>query len=78
MPSFKKYKRYSSESASIETAERGSTATCLNAKYLIGDRIALGTLVSTFFCQVTKFCIPSKEKMGTTHKEQRQCTYVKD
>ena len=28
--------------------------------------------------QVKKFFIPSKENVGATHKEQRQCTYVKD
>ena len=26
--------------------------------------------------QVKKFCIPSKENVGATHKEQRQCTYI--
>ena len=28
--------------------------------------------------QIKKFFIPSKENVGATHKEQRQCTYLKD
>ena len=80
MPSFRKYKRYSSESPSVETAERGSPAACLNAKHFVGDSVALGAVVSPFLCQVksSQEIIPSKENVGATHKEQRQCTYVKD
>ena len=33
---------------------------------------------SVLLCQVKKIFIPSKENVGVTHKEQRQCTYVKD
>ena len=28
--------------------------------------------------QVKNFFIPPKENVGATHKEQRQCTHVKD
>ena len=28
--------------------------------------------------QIKKFFIPSKENVGATHKEERQCIYVKD
>ena len=40
----------------------------------------VGTVIfaSVLLCQVKKFLIPSKENVGATHKEQRQCTYVKD
>ena len=40
----------------------------------------VGTVIfaSVFLSQVKKFFIPSKENVGATHKEQRQCTYVKD
>ena len=34
--------------------------------------------VSDSNSQVRKFFIPSKENVAATHKEQRQCTYVKD
>ena len=45
----------------------------------------VGTVIfaSVLLCQVKSsqvknFFIPSKENVGATHKEQRQCTYVKD
>ena len=39
----------------------------------------IGTVIfaSVLLCQVKKFFIPSKKNVGATHKEQRQCTYVK-
>ena len=34
------------------------------------------TFASVLLCHVKKFFIPSKENVGATHKEQRQCTYI--
>ena len=39
--------------------------------------IGIVIFASVFLCQVKNF-IPSKENVGVTHKEQRQCTYEKD
>ena len=38
----------------------------------------IGTVIfaSVLLCHVKKFFIPSKENVGTTHKEQRQGTYT--
>ena len=40
----------------------------------------VGTVIfaSVLLCPVKKFFIHSKENVDATHKEQRQCTYVKD
>ena len=45
----------------------------------------VGTVIfaSVLLCQVKSsqvknFFIPLKENVGATHKEQRQCTYVRD
>ena len=38
----------------------------------------VGTVIfaSVLLCQVKKFFIPSKENVGATRREQRQCTYI--
>ena len=33
-------------------------------------------IASVLLCRVKKFFIPSKENVGATHREQRQCTYI--
>ena len=43
--------------------------------FVVGSYFCLCALMSS---QVNFFFIPSKENVGATHKEQRQCTYVKD
>ena len=40
--------------------------------------VGIVIFASVLLCQVKKFFIPSKENVGVTHKEQRQCIYVKD
>ena len=64
------------QSAATEFLDGGRVSERLVMRHLF----AVGTVIfaSVLLCQVKKIFIPSKENVGVTHKEQRQCTYEKD
>ena len=72
------------QSAGIMFLDGGLVSEWLFTVSLAFHLFVVGTVIfaSVLLCQVkssyVKNYIPSKENVGATHKEQRQCTYVKD
>ena len=68
------------QSAATEFLDGGRVSERLVMVSLAFHLFAAGTVIfaSVLLCQVKKIFIPSKENVGVTHKEQRQCTYEKD
>ena len=73
------------QSAAIVFLDGGRFSEGLVMVSLAFHLFVVGTVIfaSVLLCQVKSdqvknFFIPSKENVGATHKEQRQCTYVKD
>ena len=74
------------QSAAIVFLDGGWVSEGLVMVSLAFHLFVIGTVIfaSVLLCQVkssrqvNKFFVPSKENVGAAHKEQRQCTYVKD